>query len=219
MFFVRVQNDGLEPERLRVQGTGGSSRFSVTYRVGSQNVSAAVKDGSYRTPVLEANATATLRVVVQALAGAPSGIERRVDITVRSDAVPTIADRVAAITSRPVFCADQRTVAAQINTTRRNQGRPGLTLHRRLADKAQRWAEHMAARNRLSHSVLTQGVPAGWRALAENVGYGGGLSEVHGAFLGSAGHRANILGPYNYVGTGVARGGGRLWVVHVFMRR
>lgn len=51
------------------------------------------------------------------------------------------------------------------------------------------------------------------------MGYETSLSSVHGTFLNSAAHRANILNPnYNYLGTGAAQGCGRWWVVHEFMQ-
>jgi uncharacterized protein YkwD len=109
-------------------------------------------------------------------------------------------------------------VHRQINSTRANYGRRGLTLNVYLAKKAQRWAQYLAQIGRLKHSSLSSGVPYRWRSLAENVGYGSTLTGVHAAFLRSSGHRANILGNFTHVGTGVARSGSRVYVVHVFMR-
>jgi hypothetical protein len=37
--------------------------------------------------------------------------------------------------------------------------------------------------------------------------------------MNSSGHRANILGDYNYVGVGVASDGDVLWVTVIFMRK
>jgi uncharacterized protein YkwD len=53
----------------------------------------------------------------------------------------------------------------------------------------------------------------GWRSYGENVGYGSDVDQVHARFMGSAGHRANILNPtYSQVGIGVVRSGGTVWV-------
>ena len=61
---------------------------------------------------------------------------------------------------------------------------------------------------------------SGWKAIAENVGYGSSVESVHRQFMASAGHRANILGrQFTHLGTGVATGHGRTYVVHVFVQR
>ena len=58
----------------------------------------------------------------------------------------------------------------------------------------------------------------GWTSWAENVGYGGSVEQVHTLFMGSSGHRANILKPaYSQVGIGVVRSGGRVWVTIDFV--
>ena len=84
--------------------------------------------------------------------------------------------------------------------------------------KAQQWSAYLAQIGRLQHSNLSSGVPFNWRALAENVGYGTSRGSVHLAFINSSGHRANILGNYTHLGTGVTKSGSRYYVVHVFMR-
>ena len=96
--------------------------------------------------------------------------------------------------------------------------RRSLQLNKTLTDKAQSWAQYLARIGYLKHSNLSSGVPSNWRALAENVGYGSRIGTVHTAFMRSSGHRANILGNYTHVGTGVAKNGDRVYVVHVFMR-
>ena len=65
------------------------------------------------------------------------------------------------------------------------------------------------------------GAPAGWYAVAENVGRGWSLAQVHRAFMGTRGHRATILTRrYTHLGTGVARAGnGEYFVVQAFMDR
>jgi uncharacterized protein YkwD len=50
------------------------------------------------------------------------------------------------------------------------------------------------------------------------VGTGGDVDSLHGAFMGSPGHRANVLnGEYDYVGIGLVRTGGTIWVSIVFV--
>ena len=115
--------------------------------------------------------------------------------------------------------SEQADVANLVNQTRAQYGRSYLRDNLQLDEKAQAWAEHLARYNTLSHSDLPSGITYHWRALAENVGYGGSISQVHTAYMNSPGHRANILDPrWNYLGTGVAWRGNRVFTVHVFMQ-
>ena len=50
------------------------------------------------------------------------------------------------------------------------------------------------------------------------VGVGGSQTIVHNAFLGSGPHKANMIGNYDRVGTGVAYGRGQVWVVQIYLR-
>ncbi len=87
--------------------------------------------------------------------------------------------------------------------------------------KAQAWSDHMAGYQTLSHSNLTDGVgQLPWRKLGENVAVGYDLGAIQDAFMGSTGHRANILDPaFNYSAVGVSGDWyGRYWVVQEFMQ-
>ncbi len=118
----------------------------------------------------------------------------------------------------PVFTDEQRRIAQLVNDTRSERGKARLTLNPTLTRKAQAWAEHLARMNALAHSDLAAGAPSNWRALGENVGYARTIVDVHQAFMRSSGHRQNILGQWNAIGTGYAAGSGKVFVVHVFMR-
>ncbi|MCZ6630362.1 MAG: hypothetical protein O7D28_03330, partial [Actinobacteria bacterium] len=48
---------------------------------------------------------------------------------------------------------------------------------------------------------------------------GGTVDSLHKAFMASAGHKANILGDYNYAGIGTASSDGVLYVTVVFMKK
>jgi uncharacterized protein YkwD len=114
--------------------------------------------------------------------------------------------------------SSQETVATLVNNSRTAQGLRTLKVNGTLNAKAQAWSAYLARIGRLQHSNLASGVPSNWRALAENVGYASTISLVHGAFMNSSGHRANIVGNYTHLGTGVTVKGNRVYVVHVFMR-
>ena len=118
----------------------------------------------------------------------------------------------------PTYTAAQRRVPELVNITRANNGRSRLTLHPVLVRKAQRWAEHLASINRLVHSTLTDGAPANWRELGENIGRGRTIAIVHRALLNQPQHRALMLDRWNRIGTGAATSAsGRVFVVQVFM--
>jgi uncharacterized protein YkwD len=113
--------------------------------------------------------------------------------------------------------AEAFTSFQRINTQRVGQGLPALAIDDALVAKAQAWAETLAATGTVRHSVLADGVPAGWRFVGENVGSAGSVDQMHDLFMASAPHRANILDARpDRVGTGVAMAGGRVYVVQVF---
>jgi hypothetical protein len=217
-FYVQIQNDGPTGD-IRVAGSPESTAFAVRYFQGSRSVSPAVKAGTLVFHGMAPGATRTLTVEVEARSGAPLGSSRRVVVSARSVADGTIRDNVVADVRIPEYTAEQRRIAELVNQTRGRYGLGGVTFRPYLRDKAQAWAQKMARENRLSHSYLPAGVPPGYRGMAENVGYGSSIIQVHNAFMASAPHRANILGNYNHIGTGFATGHGRVWIVQVFELR
>ena len=114
--------------------------------------------------------------------------------------------------------AESRTSAIIfINNERTSRGLPGISWADDLAQKAQAWADHLAAVGQLGHSVLTDGVAPGWTVIGENVGVGGDIAAVHEGFMNSPRHRDAILnGQYRSVGVGATQRGNELWVVEVF---
>ncbi len=106
----------------------------------------------------------------------------------------------------------------RINTYRAQNGLGPLAEDLVTSVVAQTWTQAMATTNNLAHNpLLAQQVTTPWTRLGENVGYGGDEASLFQAFLGSAGHRANILGAYNAIGIGQAYANGQLWTTHVFL--
>ena len=104
-----------------------------------------------------------------------------------------------------------------INNERTNRNIPGLALDVNLVNKAQGWADWMAATGRVGHSDLRRDAGPGWRYLGENVGWARSVGEMHSLFMASSSHRSSILDRrYTRYGTGVAVVNGRLYVVLVF---
>jgi hypothetical protein len=116
--------------------------------------------------------------------------------------------------------ADSATEAdflAHINSTRSSNGVDGG-----LRSHARNHTQDMMDANQIFHSTsaeLKAAAGSGWSKLGENVGRGGSVSSLHQAFMNSPGHRANILGEYNYVGIGTGTKDGVLYVTVVFMQK
>lgn len=93
-----------------------------------------------------------------------------------------------------------------------------------LVSIARSWSRNMDTKNKLFHrSNLRDRVNAvvtkNWTGIAENVGMGGNVDNLHRAFMNSEGHKDNILGAYNYVGIGVSRSDGKtIWVTVNFLK-
>ncbi|NLA34207.1 MAG: hypothetical protein GX868_00780 [Actinobacteria bacterium] len=103
-----------------------------------------------------------------------------------------------------------------VNEARGRHGLPALSWDDQAAEKAQKWAEHLANKGSLEHSTLSDGM-SGWNTLGENVGYHSNVDNVHQLFLNSPRHRATMLsGAYNAVGIGVVVRDGRYYIVQVY---
>lgn len=127
------------------------------------------------------------------------------------------------LTSCETTDADRTEVVSLINASRADVGLPPLSENVDLNLKADGWARQLRDECRIYHSRLADGAPRNWQKLGENVGRGGTIYQVHGAYLNSPGHRRNILDPeFNQVGAGAVWGtcnGYRtVFTVQVFMR-
>lgn len=112
---------------------------------------------------------------------------------------------------------------ASTNQQRTAEGLRALQQDRCLRRAAARQATAMARAGALSHQDLSAVLAAcGLRAAGENVGVGfaSGRGVVRG-WMGSPGHRANLLEPrYRREGIAAVRdAGGRWWVAQVFGTR
>lgn len=111
--------------------------------------------------------------------------------------------------------ADPATVVVErTNAVRAQYGLAPLTVHPRLVQAAQAHSNDQAAHQRMSHtgsngSTMANRVDAtgySWSAIAENVAAGQRTADtVTDAWLGSPGHRANMLnGSLVHIGVAVA---------------
>jgi hypothetical protein len=106
---------------------------------------------------------------------------------------------------------------SRINGERAGRRLPALTVAADLVAVARRHSADMAGQNRLYDNANLGREVGGWQSLGENVGQGGSVDSVHGAFMASSAHRANILASrFTEVGVGVVWSGKTLWVTEVF---
>jgi len=119
----------------------------------------------------------------------------------------------------PAFAGPEGTLVSKINSSRAANGLAPLETYWDLTDDARVHSSRMLDKGEIYHSSSLGSVTGVWDALGENVGMGVDLNGLHSAFMNSSGHRANILGNYNYVGVGVKTDdNGVHWVTVIFMR-
>ena len=120
------------------------------------------------------------------------------------------------VTSATASEAD--TIAALVNQARASAGLPGLIHNPAMDSVALQWANQMGAANSMVHnpSYSTQ-IPSGWSRAGENIAMGQPTpSEMHTAWMNSAGHRANILGDFTDIGIAFVTVNGTTWGVEDF---
>ena len=140
---------------------------------------------------------------------------RRVVLTVMAVAIAS-----AGLVTSPASAANgEGSFVSKMNAERSARGLAPLEVYWDLVDDARAHSATMASEDRLHHNPNLGGVTSGWQGLGENVGVGPSVSSLHDAFMASSGHRANILGDFNYVGVGVVKESDtKIWVTVVFMR-
>jgi uncharacterized protein YkwD len=121
----------------------------------------------------------------------------------------------------------ERALYISVNHARQAQGLPALRWNQSLATAAIRHAEVMAERGTAQHGF--EGEPdlrsraklagVSFSSLSENVTQGPTPEFIHGQFMHSPPHRANILDTdMNSVGIGVVEKQGQLFAVEDFSR-
>jgi uncharacterized protein YkwD len=110
---------------------------------------------------------------------------------------------------------DLTLVVGMVNTARAGAGLAPVAWDARVATAAQAHSADMAAMNRMTHTG-SDGSDAGdrllragfdWRAWGENVATGQtSVQSAFDAWMGSPGHRAQILGGFTVIGLGAAQG-------------
>ena len=123
----------------------------------------------------------------------------------------TSADDTGASTG---VAAIEQKIADLLNTARRKDGRSTLTVRRGISTGARDWACGMAQSGNFRHADLRSAGVSG-----ENIAWGQrSASDVHHAWMHSAGHRRNRMNPrWSEYGVGVCRdGAGTLYFTERF---
>lgn len=118
------------------------------------------------------------------------------------------------------------TIHQRVNADRGARGLGPLAWNARLACLAQEWSATMANGRGLGHRDLGATIRSpgfeSYTSLGENVYVGPGSASgdsIHGAWMNSPPHQANIMGDFDSIGIGLATSGdGRLWATENFGR-
>ncbi len=131
---------------------------------------------------------------------------------------PTGGARAAASTTVSVQAGSD--FVELINAERTQRGLRPLCVAADLTDDARDHSATMRSVTRLHHNPDLGSDVANWRRVTENVGVGYSITSLHAAFMGSSGHRANILDErVSQIGVAVVtEPDGRRWVTQVFRR-
>ena len=110
----------------------------------------------------------------------------------------------------------EKRMISKINQARARHGVGPVQLNRGLVRTARAHTTEMTGQRTLFHTPTFSSVCC-WQAIAENVGTGTSVRGLHRAFMGSPGHRANLLNPrMTQVGVGIVSDGTSLWVTELF---
>jgi uncharacterized YkwD family protein len=122
--------------------------------------------------------------------------------------------------------AEERRAVDLINADRAKNGLAALVLNPEVARVARLKAEDMALNGYFDHHSPTYGSPfdmlrrfgVSYRAAGENIAKASSVERAEELFMGSSGHRANILSTsYTQVGVGVYGYNGTTYVVQLFI--
>ncbi|MDI9441573.1 MAG: hypothetical protein GX101_00415 [Firmicutes bacterium] len=124
--------------------------------------------------------------------------------------------------------ADEQLIISQVNQERLKNGLSPLQVDSALVALAKKKSQDMAVNNYFSHVSPTYGTvysmldSAGvkYSRAGENIATTGSVSRAHPLFMGSSGHRANILhSGYTHIGVGVVKRGVTYYVTQIFIKK
>jgi uncharacterized protein YkwD len=117
------------------------------------------------------------------------------------------------------FTDTERCFMRRINRARVKRGLRKLDADKQLGYVGRRHAKKMAAAQEVFHDTSIGDTVTRWRTLGQNSGKGAGCRSLFQAFMNSEAHRANVLGSWRYLGIGVSRANGYVYVQQIFESR
>lgn len=109
----------------------------------------------------------------------------------------------AAPVTAPAATSDVQTILDDTNANRAAFGKSALKLSSSMSQVATAWAQHLSKACTLAHNPnYSRQIPGGWTKAAENAAAGYPADSVVSGWMGSAGHRKNLLGDYTHIGIG-----------------
>jgi uncharacterized protein YkwD len=114
------------------------------------------------------------------------------------------------------FKKTERCFMRRTNRVRERHGLRRLRWDKHIGYVARRHARRLARHGVLEHDDALARRVTHWRLLGQNTGRGRNCWGLFRAFLESKVHRANILGPWRFIGVGARRRDGELFVQQVF---
>jgi hypothetical protein len=132
--------------------------------------------------------------------------------------VALVSASVVLATATPASAAGEGTILSLVNQARADKGLGPLKLNSAMSAVALAWAKHMAANNSMVHNPnYSKQIPSGWTKAGENIAHGfSSPTAVHNGWMGSSGHRANILGDFTDIGIAFITVDGSTWAVEDF---
>jgi uncharacterized protein YkwD len=129
-----------------------------------------------------------------------------------------LASSVLAPAAASATTSREAALLARIDHAREVHGLAPLRPKPGLMAYAREHSAKMASADYLFHT-RDFSVVCCWSAIGENIAYNATVRRAHRAFMGSPGHRANILDPrMRRVGVGIVERNGELWVTEVFTK-
>lgn len=118
--------------------------------------------------------------------------------------------------SRWNFNSAEKCLMRKINRARSRAGLRRLEPDKHIGVIARRHAKSMAANYSVFHDYNMDKEITHWKALGQNSGSSGGCTNAFRAFMRSSSHRSNILGRWRFMGVGVDKRNGKVFVQQVF---
>lgn len=128
----------------------------------------------------------------------------------------------------PTISSEEQTLINQVNQERLQSGLKALQVDLNLVALAKEKSHDMAVHGYFSHVSPNLGTVynmldrAGlsYALAGENIARTGSFARIHPLFMGSSGHRANIMySGYTHLGVGIIKYGTNYYVTQIFVKR